>query len=165
VSKNTGHNWRTPFDDEYDRLVGLAAMAMIGAASKPELSKYSCAYAHQAIARRGGVVDDGRYLVRDVALAVYSDVTDRAAEIYLSERAANFRLKLCLRWRGKSPRPGAPRLIRWCRPFRSSTDLSEKTVSRYGGLSRLASLRYLTRTLCIAGPVRAERRAARGAEA
>jgi hypothetical protein len=90
VSKNTGHNWRTPFDDEYDRLVGLAAMAMIGAASKPELSKYSCAYAHQAIARRGGVVDDGRYLVRDVALAVYSDVTDRAAEIYLSELRGKF---------------------------------------------------------------------------
>lgn len=85
MSKNIGHNWRSPLDKEYDRLVDLAAVAMIGAANKPELSKHSCAYAQEAIARRGGAVEDGRYLVRDVALAVYGDVTDRAAEIYLSE--------------------------------------------------------------------------------
>ncbi len=90
MSKNTGHNWRTPFDEEYERLVDLAAMAMIAAAIKPELSKHSCAYAQEAIARRGGMVDEGRYLVRDVALAVYSDVTDRAAEIYLSELRGKF---------------------------------------------------------------------------
>jgi hypothetical protein len=90
MSKNTGHNWRSPSDDEYDRLVDLAAMAMIAAASKPELSKHSCAYAQEAIACRGGMVDDGYYLVRDVALAVYGDVTDRAAEIYLSELRGKF---------------------------------------------------------------------------
>jgi hypothetical protein len=86
----SGHNWQNPLDDEYDRLVDLAAMAMIGAASKPELSRHSCAYAREAIARRGGTTDDGRYLVRDVALAVYGDVTDRAAEIYLSELRGKF---------------------------------------------------------------------------
>lgn len=85
MSKNIGHNWRSPLDKEYDRLVDLAAVAMIGAANKPELSKHSCAYAQEAIARRSGAVEDGRYVVRDVALAVYGDVTDRAAEIYLSE--------------------------------------------------------------------------------
>ena len=90
MSKNTRHNWRNPFDDEYDRLVDLAAMAMIGAASKPGLSRRSCAYAREAIARRGGTTDDGRYLVRDVALAVFGDVTDRAAEIYLSELRCKF---------------------------------------------------------------------------
>jgi hypothetical protein len=88
--KNTGHNWRTPFDDEYDRLVDLAAMAMIGAARKPGLSRRSCAYAREAIARRGGMADGGRYLVRDVALAVFGDVTDRAAEVYLSELRGKF---------------------------------------------------------------------------
>jgi hypothetical protein len=94
MSRNAGHNWRSPFDDEYDRLVDLAAMAMIAAASKTELFTHSCAYAHQAIARRGGVVDDGRHLVRDVALAVYSDVTERAAEIYLSELRGKFSPKV-----------------------------------------------------------------------
>jgi hypothetical protein len=63
---------------------------MIATASKPELSKHSGAYAKQAIARRGGMVDGGRYLVRDIALAVFSDVTDRAAEIYLGELRGKF---------------------------------------------------------------------------
>jgi hypothetical protein len=40
--------------------------------------------------RRGGVIDDGHNLVRDVALAVFSDVTDRAAEIYLNELRGGF---------------------------------------------------------------------------
>ena len=96
MSKNTGHNWRSPFDDEYDRLVDLAAMAMIGAATKPGLSRRSCAYAREAIARRGGTTDDGRYLVRDVTLAVYGDVTDRAAEIYLRELRGKFSPELTI---------------------------------------------------------------------
>jgi hypothetical protein len=33
---------------------------------------------------------NGRYLLRDVALAVYGDVTDRAAEIHLSELRGKF---------------------------------------------------------------------------
>jgi hypothetical protein len=86
----SGHNWRNPPDDEYERLVDLAAMAMIGAANKRELSKHSCAYAREAIARRGGTTDDGRYLVRDVAIAVFGDVTDRAAAIYLGELRDKF---------------------------------------------------------------------------
>ena len=52
MSKNIGHNWRSPLDKEYDRLVDLAAVAMIGAANKPELSKHFCAYAQEAL--RGG---------------------------------------------------------------------------------------------------------------
>jgi hypothetical protein len=90
MSENIGHNWRSSPDDEYDRLVNLSAMAMIAASRKPELSKQSAFYAKHAIARRGGMIDDGRNLVRDIALAVFSDVTDRAAEIYLNELCGGF---------------------------------------------------------------------------
>ena len=83
MKENVGHNWRSSVDDEYDRLVNLSAMAMIAASRKPEFSKQSAFYAKQAIARRGGVIGDGPNLVRDIALAVFSDVTDQAAEIYL----------------------------------------------------------------------------------
>jgi hypothetical protein len=89
-NENVGHNWRSSRDDEYDRLVDLSAMAMIAASRKPVLSKQSALYAKQAIVRRGGMIDDGRNLVRDIALAVFSDVTDRAAEIYLSELRRRF---------------------------------------------------------------------------
>jgi hypothetical protein len=90
MNENIGHNWRSSPDDEYDRLVSLSAMAMIAASRKPELSKQSAFYAKQAIARRGGMIGDGRHLVRDIALAVFSDVTDRAAEIYLNELRGRF---------------------------------------------------------------------------
>jgi hypothetical protein len=89
-NKNVGNNWRSSADHEYDRLVDLSAMAMIAASCKPELSKQSACYAMQAIARRGGTIEGGRYLVRDIALAVFSDVTERAAEIYLSELRGKF---------------------------------------------------------------------------
>ena len=79
MNENIGHNWRSYLDDEYDRLVNLSAMAMIAASRKPELSKQSAFYAKQAIARGGGMIGDG--------LAVFSDVTDRAAE-NLSKRIA-----------------------------------------------------------------------------
>jgi hypothetical protein len=82
MNENIGHNWRSYFDDEYDRLVDLSAMAMIAASRKPELSKQSAFYAKQAIARGGGMIGDG--------LAVFSDVTDRAAEIYLNELRGRF---------------------------------------------------------------------------
>ena len=85
-----GHNWRSMYDDEYDRLIDLSAMAMIGASRKPELSKQSALFAKQAIARRGGVIESGRYLVRYIALAVFSDVTERAAKIYLGELRGKF---------------------------------------------------------------------------
>ena len=52
-----GSNWRSPLDKEYDRLVDLAAMAMIGPANKPELSKHSCAYAQKATARRRAAIE------------------------------------------------------------------------------------------------------------
>ncbi len=39
MSKNTGHNWRSPSDGEYDRLVDLAAMAMIDRAAEIYLSE------------------------------------------------------------------------------------------------------------------------------
>jgi hypothetical protein len=90
MNENIGHNWRSSLDDEYDRLVNLSAMAMIAASRKPELSKQSAFYAKRAIARRGGMIDDGRNLVRDIAIAVFSDVTDRAAEIYLHELRGRF---------------------------------------------------------------------------
>jgi hypothetical protein len=89
-NENVGHNWRSAFDDEYDRLVDLSAMAMIAASRKPELSKPSAFYAKQAIARRGGTIEGGRRLVRDIALAVFSDVTERAAAIYLGELRGKF---------------------------------------------------------------------------
>ena len=89
-NEDVGHNWRSSLDDEYDRLVNLSAMAMIAASRKPEFSKQSAFYAMQAIARRGGMIDDGRNLVRDIALAVFSDITDRAAEIYLNELRGRF---------------------------------------------------------------------------
>jgi non-ribosomal peptide synthetase component F len=81
MNENIGHNWRRPLDDEYDRLVNLSAIAMIAASRKPELSKQSAFYARQAIGRRGGAIGDNPNLVRDIALAVFSDVTDRAAGI------------------------------------------------------------------------------------
>jgi hypothetical protein len=81
MNENVGHNWRSSLDDEDDRLAYLSALAMIAANRKPELSKQSAVYAKQAIARCGGTIDDGRNLVRDIALAVFSDITDRAAEI------------------------------------------------------------------------------------
>jgi hypothetical protein len=87
---NVGHNWRSSLDEEYDRLIDLSALAMIAASRKPELSKQSAFYAKQAIARRGGVIDQDRNLVRDIALAVFSDITDRAAEIYLNELRGRF---------------------------------------------------------------------------
>ena len=90
MNENVGHNWRSYLDDEYDRLVNLSAMTMIAASRKPELSKQSAFYAKQAIARRGGMIGGGRKLVRDIALAVFSDVTDRAAEIYLNELRGRF---------------------------------------------------------------------------
>ena len=90
MNENIGHNWRSYLDDEYDRLVNLSAMTMIAASRKPELSKQSAFYAKQAIARRGGMIGGGRNLVRDIALAVFSDVTDRAAEIYLNELRGRF---------------------------------------------------------------------------
>jgi hypothetical protein len=90
MKENVGNNWRSSVDDEYDRLVNLSAMAMIAASRKPEFSKQSAFYAKQAIARRGGVIGDGPNLVRDIALAVFSDVTDRAAEIYLNELRGRF---------------------------------------------------------------------------
>ena len=90
MNENVGHNWRGALDDEYDRLVDLSAMAMIAASRKPDFSKQSAFYAKQAIGRRGGVIDDGHNLVRDIALAVFSDVTDRAAEIYLNELRGRF---------------------------------------------------------------------------
>jgi hypothetical protein len=89
-NENVGHNWRSSVDDEYDRLVDLSAMAMIAASRKPELSKQSAFYAKQAIARRGGTIEGGRHLVRDIALAVFSDVTERAAAIYLGELRGKF---------------------------------------------------------------------------
>jgi hypothetical protein len=87
---NVGHNWRSCLDDDYDRLVDLSAMAMIAASRKPELSKQSAVYAEQAIAHRGGAIDGGRYLVRDIALAVFSDITERAAKIYIGELRGKF---------------------------------------------------------------------------
>lgn len=87
---NVGHNWRSSLDEEYDRLIDLSALAMIAASRKPELSKQSAFYAKQAIARRGGVIDQDSNLVRDIALAVFSDITDRAAEIYLNELRGRF---------------------------------------------------------------------------
>jgi hypothetical protein len=90
MNENIGHNWRRPLDDEYDRLVNLSAIAMIAASRKPELSKQSAFYARQAIGRRGGTIGDNPNLVRDIALAVFSDVTDRAAEIYLNELRGRF---------------------------------------------------------------------------
>ena len=90
MNENIGHNWRSSLDDEYDRLVNLSAIAMIAASRKPELSKQSAFYAKQAIDRRGGMIGDGRNLVRDITLAVFSDVTDRAAEIYLNELRGRF---------------------------------------------------------------------------
>jgi hypothetical protein len=87
---NVGHNWRSSLDEEYDRLIDLSALAMIAASRKPELSKQSAFYAKQAIARRGGVIDQDRNLVRDIALAVFSDIMDRAAEIYLNELRGRF---------------------------------------------------------------------------
>jgi hypothetical protein len=89
-NENVGHNWRSSPDKEYDRLVDLSAMAMIAASRKPELSKQSAFYARQAIARRGGTIEGDRYLVRDIALAVFSDVTERAAEIYVGELRGKF---------------------------------------------------------------------------
>jgi hypothetical protein len=88
--ENVGNNWRNSVDDEYDKLVDLSAMAMIAASCKPELSKQSACYAMQAIARRGGTIEGGRHMVRDITLAVFSDVTERAAEIYLSELRGKF---------------------------------------------------------------------------
>jgi hypothetical protein len=58
-------------------------MALIASSRKPELSKQSACYAKQAIGRRGGVINGGS--LRDIALAVFCDVTDRAAEFYLNE--------------------------------------------------------------------------------
>ena len=84
MNEHFGDNWRRSQDDGYDRLIDLAAMAMIAGSRKPEMSQQAAIFTKQAIARRGGEIDGGRYLERDVALAVFSDVTDRAAEICLS---------------------------------------------------------------------------------
>jgi hypothetical protein len=64
-------------------------MAMIAASCKPEFSKQSAFYAKQAIARRGGVIGDGPYLVRDIALAVFSDVTIKPPKFILTNCAAD----------------------------------------------------------------------------
>src|SRR6516162_6983920 len=68
---------------DYDQLIDLAAKAMLVAGGKPELADQELAaqmhyYMLQAIAFRGGVTTDGRYLVEGVMKDVISEVVERA---------------------------------------------------------------------------------------
>jgi hypothetical protein len=88
-----GHNWRSMYDDEYDRLVDLSAIAMIAASRKPELSKQSALFAKQAIARRGGAIESGRYLVRDIALAYSATSLREPPKSILANCGASFLMR------------------------------------------------------------------------